>query len=85
MEETLNELLEREAESLTQAARYEHNEARQGLSYRSGQILPLHQATLHCICHGSRVCLSRLPSPSDIVNISLHFFLKDIKTYAISS
>ena len=34
MEETLNELLEKEAESLTQAARYERNEARQG--YRSG-------------------------------------------------
>ena len=34
MEETLNELLEKEAESLTQAARYERSEARQ--SYRSG-------------------------------------------------
>ena len=34
VEETLNELLEKEAESLTQAARYEHSEARQG--YRSG-------------------------------------------------
>ena len=34
MEETLNELLEQEAESLTQAARYERSEARQG--YRSG-------------------------------------------------
>ena len=34
MEETLNELLEQEAEKLTQAARYERNEARQG--YRSG-------------------------------------------------
>ena len=34
VEETLNELLEKEAESLTQAARYERNEARQG--YRSG-------------------------------------------------
>ena len=34
MEETLNELLEKEAESLTQAARYERIEARQG--YRSG-------------------------------------------------
>lgn len=32
--ETLNELLEKEAESLTQAARYERNETRQG--YRSG-------------------------------------------------
>lgn len=34
VEETLNELLEKEAESLTQAARYERNESRQG--YRSG-------------------------------------------------
>ena len=33
-EETLNELLEQEAEKLTQAARYERSEARQG--YRSG-------------------------------------------------
>ena len=35
VEETLNELLEAEAEKLTQAARYERNEQRQG--YRSGQ------------------------------------------------
>ena len=34
VEEALNELLEKEAESLTQAARYERSEARQG--YRSG-------------------------------------------------
>ena len=34
VEETLNELLEKEAETLTQATRYERNEARQG--YRSG-------------------------------------------------
>ena len=34
VEETLNELLEAEAERLTQAARYERSEARQG--YRSG-------------------------------------------------
>ena len=34
VEETLNELLEQEAEKLTQAARYERNAARQG--YRSG-------------------------------------------------
>ncbi len=33
-EETLNELLDKEAEELTGAARYERNEARQG--YRSG-------------------------------------------------
>ena len=34
VEETLNELLEQEAEKLTQAARYERNETHQG--YRSG-------------------------------------------------
>ena len=34
VEETLNELLEAEAEKLTQASRYERNEQRQG--YRSG-------------------------------------------------
>ena len=34
VEETLNELLEAEAEKLTQAARYERNEVRRG--YRSG-------------------------------------------------
>ena len=34
VEQTLNELLEAEAEKLTQAARYERNEARRG--YRSG-------------------------------------------------
>ena len=34
VEETLNELLEKEADQLAQAARYERNEARQG--YRSG-------------------------------------------------
>ena len=34
VEETLNELLEAEAEKLTQAARYERNDQRQG--YRSG-------------------------------------------------
>ena len=35
VEETLNELLEKEAKSLTQAARCERSEARQG--YRSGR------------------------------------------------
>ena len=37
VEETLNELLEAEAEKLTQTARYERSEARQG--YHSGQNL----------------------------------------------
>ena len=32
VEETLNELLEAEAEKLTQAARYERNEQRQGIA-----------------------------------------------------
>ena len=38
VEETLNELLDKEAEKLTGAARYERNEARQG--YRSGTLQP---------------------------------------------
>ena len=37
VEETLNELLETEAQKLTQAARYERNEQRQG--YRSGHYI----------------------------------------------
>ena len=37
VEETLNELLEKEAETLTQAARYERNEARQGYCSAVGQ------------------------------------------------
>ena len=37
VEETLNELLEKEAETLTQAARYERNEARQGYRSAVGQ------------------------------------------------
>ncbi len=53
VEETLNELLEQEAEKLTQAARYERNEARQG--YRSGHYsrnltLPLPLAMLRSTC-----------------------------------
>ena len=49
-EETLNELLEKEAESLTQAARCERSEARQG--YRSGHYdrnltTPSGDVTLH--------------------------------------
>ena len=35
VEETLNELPGKEAESLTQAARYERSKARQGLPQRS--------------------------------------------------
>ena len=68
VEETLNELLEKEAESLTQAARYERNEARQG--YRSGHydrnLSPPPPATSRSTCRGSRACPSRLPSSSGI-------------------
>ena len=42
VEETLNELLEAEAEKLTRAARYERSEARQG--YRSGHFYALRAA-----------------------------------------
>ena len=68
VEETLNELLEKEAESLTQAARYERSEARQG--YRSGHYdrnltTTSGDVTLHV--PGSRAYLSRLPSLSGIV------------------
>ena len=48
VEETLNELLEKEAETLTQAARYERSEARQG--YRSGAISPRPPATSRSMC-----------------------------------
>ena len=67
VEETLNELLEKEAESLTQAARYERSEARQG--YRSGHYdrnLTQPPATSRSTCRGSRACPSRLPSSSGI-------------------
>ena len=54
VEETLNELLEKEAESLTQAARYERSETRQG--YRSGHYdrnltTTSGDVTLHIPCH----------------------------------
>ena len=42
VEETLNELLEAEAEKLTQAARYERNEQRQGVPKRPLQPQPHH-------------------------------------------
>ena len=67
VEETLNELLEKEAESLTQAARYERSEARQG--YRSGHYdrnLTTTSGDVTPICRGSRACPSRLPSLSGI-------------------
>ncbi len=56
VEETLNELLEAKAEKLTQAARYERNEQRQG--YRSGHysrvILLLLLGMSHSRCPNSR-------------------------------
>ena len=66
VEETLNELLEKEAETLTQAARYERNEARQG--YRSGHYdrnltTTSGDVTLHV--PRRRECPSRRPSSSD--------------------
>lgn len=47
VEETLNELLEREAESLTQAAWYERNEARQGGHYDRKLTTTSGDVTLH--------------------------------------
>ncbi len=51
VEETLNELPEQEAEKLTQAARCERNEARQG--YRSGHFKT---RTSYCRILGSQIC-----------------------------
>ena len=67
VEETLNELLEKEAESLTQAARYARSEARQG--YRSGHYdrnltTTSGDVTLHV--PGSRAYPSKPPSSSGI-------------------
>ena len=59
VEETLNELLEKEAESLTQAARYERSEARQG--YRSGHYdrnLTTTSGDVTPTSPGSRACPS---------------------------
>ena len=51
VEETLNELLEQEAEKLTQAARYERNEARQGTAVvTTAGTLPLPPAMLRSMC-----------------------------------
>lgn len=55
VEETLNELLEQEAEKLTQAARYERNEVCQG--YRSGHFdrnLTTHIRQCHTPCAPSQ-------------------------------
>lgn len=54
VEETLNELLEKEAKSLTQATRYERNEARQGYySQNRRGVLPtgfILLSVLSCTC-----------------------------------
>ena len=55
VEETLNELLEQEAEKLTQAARYERSEARQG--YRSGHYDHHDLRRRHAPCAPSQGCL----------------------------
>ena len=63
VEETLNELLEKEAEQLTQAARYERSEARQG--YRSGHYdrnLTTTSGDAPHTCNASRESPLRLPS-----------------------
>ena len=48
VEETLNELLEQEASMLTQAARYERNEARRG--YRKSVSLHHQRAEQESLC-----------------------------------
>ena len=61
VEETLNELLEKEAESLTQAARYERSEARQATAADTmTETLPRPPVTLRSTSPGSRACPSRL-------------------------
>ena len=53
VEETLNELLEKEAESLTQAARYERNEVRQGTAAAIMTGISLQPPAMsRFICHG---------------------------------
>ena len=63
MEETSNGLLEAEEANLTQAARYERSEERQG--YRSGAttagISPRHPVTSRSMCFGSRIFRLRRP------------------------
>ena len=63
VEETLNELLEKEAESLTQAARYERSEARQGLSliHIYAALLLVQEWPLALSADGGRK-LSRIPA-----------------------
>ena len=70
VEETLNELLEAEADKLTQAARYERNEQRQG--YRSGHYsrnLTTTSEMSPSRCPGSRVFPLKLPSLNGIAAV----------------
>ena len=70
VEATLNELLEQEAEKLTQAARYERNEARQG--YRSGHYdrnLTTTSGNVTLLCPASRASLLKRPSSSGIAAV----------------
>ena len=68
VEETLNELVDKEAESLTQAVRYERSEARQG--YRSGHydrnLTTTSPAMSRSMFLASRACPSRRQSSSGI-------------------
>ena len=65
VEKTLNELLEKEAESLTQAARYERSKARRG--YRSEHYdRNLTTTSGDVTLHMPRACPSRRPLSSGI-------------------
>ena len=72
VEETLNELLDKEAEELTGAARYERNEARQGyrsghysrkLSTTSGEVV-LNMPKLKGVTFETAIIDSRIVSPA---------------------
>ncbi len=68
VEETLNELLEKKAESLTQAARYERSEPEiraTAAATMTATLLPL-PVMLRSTYPGSRAYPSRLPSSSGI-------------------
>mgnify|MGYP000921482031 CR=1 FL=1 len=67
VEETLNELLEAEAQKLTQAARYERNEQRQATAAATTTAtLPPLLGMSHSRCPSSRGSPLRLPSLSGI-------------------
>ncbi len=75
VEETLNELLEQEAEKLTQAARYERSEVRQG--YRSGRCYPLNfpiprsmpSARMHSTASAARLTAASMAFLSSPANL----------------